>query len=182
MTKHLLYTDADFLDTPMSERKGGIFDSNGAVVLGLCKVCGKGEVELEGPCTSNPLKRLAEELKEFIPYIEHGAPVAWEPNLIKKLHEAHKVLSDLSSMDHVAAAKESLDVAKKIIAADSKTLEKQGLTLEHFESMVRQMLAYPMPVDKQARWLGWLQAGISSYCYPGVDLEFFKALNRRYLK
>lgn len=182
MTEHLLYTDVDFLDTPMSERKGGIFDSNGDVVLGLCKVCGKGEAELEGPCTGNSLKRLAEELKEILPYIEHDAPVRWEPHLAKKLKETYKVLIDLSSMDHVAAAQESLAVAKKIISEDSSILEKHGLTLNHFEFMVRQMMAYPMPVDKQGRWLGWLQAGISSYCYPGIDLGFFKELNRKHLK
>ncbi len=42
--KHQLYTTAD-KDAPAS-----IKDSNGVVALGLCKVCGRGEVELSAPC------------------------------------------------------------------------------------------------------------------------------------
>lgn len=41
---HELYTDAD------KDRPDVICDSNGQVTLGLCKVCGRGEAELEGPC------------------------------------------------------------------------------------------------------------------------------------
>ena len=41
---HILYTDSD------NDRPDVICDSNGQVVLGLCKVCGKGECELEQPC------------------------------------------------------------------------------------------------------------------------------------
>ncbi len=48
MTKHQLYTDAD-RNAPDS-----IKDGNGQVVLGLCKVCGKGEVDLEAPCDPRP--------------------------------------------------------------------------------------------------------------------------------
>lgn len=42
---HNLYTDAD-KDAPEQ-----IKDGNGEVVLGLCKVCGRAEIELEEPCT-----------------------------------------------------------------------------------------------------------------------------------
>jgi hypothetical protein len=43
--KHVLYKtgDADAPDV--------IKDRNGEVVLGLCRVCGRGEIELEHPCT-----------------------------------------------------------------------------------------------------------------------------------
>lgn len=43
--QHDLFTDAD-ADAPAA-----ICDSNGQVVLGLCKRCGKAEAELDGPCT-----------------------------------------------------------------------------------------------------------------------------------
>lgn len=31
-----------------------IKDQNGDIVLGLCKVCGRAEIELDEPCTTNP--------------------------------------------------------------------------------------------------------------------------------
>lgn len=43
-SRHDLYTDAD------KDRPDVICDSNGSVTLGLCKRCGKGEAELDGPC------------------------------------------------------------------------------------------------------------------------------------
>jgi len=42
---HVLFTDAD------KDRPDVICDRNGQVVLGLCKICGKGESQLEEPCT-----------------------------------------------------------------------------------------------------------------------------------
>jgi len=42
--RHDLYTDVD--ENPPKV----ICDRNGAVVLGLCKRCGKAEIELAGPC------------------------------------------------------------------------------------------------------------------------------------
>jgi hypothetical protein len=54
---HDLYTDAD------KDRPDVICDSNGQVVLGLCKRCGRGEAELETPC---------DKAKQ-----EQGKPVAW---------------------------------------------------------------------------------------------------------
>lgn len=50
---HQLYTDAD-KDAP-----DVIKDNRGQVVLGLCKVCGKGEIELNGPCEPRANKRKA---------------------------------------------------------------------------------------------------------------------------
>lgn len=45
---HVLYgkDDADAPDC--------IKDCNGDITLGLCKVCGKGEIELDEPCNTNP--------------------------------------------------------------------------------------------------------------------------------
>lgn len=45
MTKHVLYATGD-PDAPDS-----IKDRNGDVVLGLCRVCGKGKADLDSPCT-----------------------------------------------------------------------------------------------------------------------------------
>ncbi len=42
---HTLFETSD-KDVPES-----IKDRNGEVVLGLCKVCGRGEIELNEPCT-----------------------------------------------------------------------------------------------------------------------------------
>jgi hypothetical protein len=49
---HALYTNAD-MDKPRA-----ILDRNGEVVLGLCKRCGKAEVELSEPCVqqAEPVK------------------------------------------------------------------------------------------------------------------------------
>lgn len=47
MNKHVLYETGD------PGAPDVIKDSNGEVVLGLCKVCNKGEVELSEPCTTN---------------------------------------------------------------------------------------------------------------------------------
>lgn len=44
MSIHDLYTDAD------ADRPPVICDANGSVVLSLCKRCGKGESQLDGPC------------------------------------------------------------------------------------------------------------------------------------
>ncbi len=46
--KHDLYANSD-TDKPKS-----ILDSNGEVVLGLCKRCGRAESELDEPCWTNP--------------------------------------------------------------------------------------------------------------------------------
>lgn len=43
-TPHILYTDAD------ENIPEAITDTNGQVVLSLCKVCGKAEIELDGEC------------------------------------------------------------------------------------------------------------------------------------
>lgn len=43
-SSHDLYTDAD------QDRPEIICDSTGQVVLGMCKVCGRAEAELDGPC------------------------------------------------------------------------------------------------------------------------------------
>ncbi len=58
MKKHVLYEKGD---------KGipdQILDRNGDVALGLCKVCGKGEIELEGPCVS-PLEQIAKSFEDW---------------------------------------------------------------------------------------------------------------------
>lgn len=44
-TTHALYTDSD------TDRPDVICDSNGQVVLSLCKTCGRAEAELSQPCT-----------------------------------------------------------------------------------------------------------------------------------
>lgn len=44
---HVLYETGD-TDVPDS-----IMDRNGDVVLALCRKCGKGEVQLDGPCTES---------------------------------------------------------------------------------------------------------------------------------
>lgn len=41
---HVLYTNRD-ADAP-----DVIKDRHGCVVLSLCKICGRGEIELDGPC------------------------------------------------------------------------------------------------------------------------------------
>jgi hypothetical protein len=45
MNKHVLYETGD-TGAPKQ-----IIDRNGEVVLGLCKLCGKAEAELDGGCT-----------------------------------------------------------------------------------------------------------------------------------
>jgi hypothetical protein len=40
----------DLYKTEDADAPDFIKDSNGEVVLGLCRRCNKGEVELEGPC------------------------------------------------------------------------------------------------------------------------------------
>ncbi len=47
---HQLYGKAD------PTAPASIKDSNGVVVLGLCKLCGKGEAELDGPCNADATK------------------------------------------------------------------------------------------------------------------------------
>jgi hypothetical protein len=44
VNNHVLFTDND------AARPDAICDRNGQVVLGLCKVCGKADAELESPC------------------------------------------------------------------------------------------------------------------------------------
>jgi len=45
---HVLFSDND------KDRPDSICDRNGQVVLGLCKVCNRGEAELAGPCPGAP--------------------------------------------------------------------------------------------------------------------------------
>lgn len=71
--EHVLYTNAD-ADAPAS-----IKDIHGDVVLGLCKVCGRGEIQLQNPCTppltdENIARLKADNLKEFPHHA--GAPGA----------------------------------------------------------------------------------------------------------
>ena len=51
MREHVLYETKD-KDAPDVIR-----DRNGEVVLGLCKVCGRAEVELDEPCTDERVTR-----------------------------------------------------------------------------------------------------------------------------
>ncbi len=62
--EHELFEDGD-PDAPSQ-----IKDQNGDIVLGLCKICGAAEAELETPCTGPfsiaMLKAIAREAKTFI--------------------------------------------------------------------------------------------------------------------
>lgn len=49
MRDHDIYKDGD------PELPECILDVNGQVVLALCKLCGRGEVELSEPCEPRPL-------------------------------------------------------------------------------------------------------------------------------
>ena len=55
MAEYILYTDED-KNAPES-----IKDRNGQVVLSMCKVCGKAEIELSEPCV-DPVEKM-EQLK-----------------------------------------------------------------------------------------------------------------------
>jgi hypothetical protein len=76
--EHILYKTID-VDTP-----DVICDSNGEVVLGLCRVCGRGEIELEGPCPGrlpthteiNALRARISELLQFNNEFEERARLA----------------------------------------------------------------------------------------------------------
>lgn len=48
---HVLYTDAD------ENKPEQILDRNGQVALGLCKKCGRAEIELEEPCLPRPVAK-----------------------------------------------------------------------------------------------------------------------------
>lgn len=69
---HLLYTTAD------NDKPRHVCDRNGEVVLSQCKLCGKAEIELDGPCTpvtkrAQALPGLLEELAfETKTYDEEG--------------------------------------------------------------------------------------------------------------
>ena len=54
--KHVLYEDGD-PDIPKD-----ILDRNGQVVLGLCKVCGRAECELDEPCYPRPTRAQVEQV------------------------------------------------------------------------------------------------------------------------
>lgn len=58
MRQHTLYTNKD------ADRPVVICDALGSVVLGLCKVCGRAEAELEGPCPGSPEEILIREQAE----------------------------------------------------------------------------------------------------------------------
>lgn len=63
---HVLWCDSD-VDAPSV-----IKDSNGDVVLGLCKNCGRGEVELQEPCSVEMKAKVywRESTKEWVFQIE----------------------------------------------------------------------------------------------------------------
>lgn len=61
---HLLFDDKDH------DRPDVICDSNGQVVLGLCKRCNKAEVQLEESCWTNPPHRS---------HLCHGCGHIWRP-------------------------------------------------------------------------------------------------------
>lgn len=67
---HVLYTNAD-RDLPSA-----ICDRNGAVVLRMCKVCGRGEVELDEPCSPaagvQDRAALAKDIKDSINELAEG--------------------------------------------------------------------------------------------------------------
>lgn len=56
-----------------------IKDRNGDIVLGLCKICGKGEVELEGSCITIDEKALNEASWMFVECAPKGSitPDLW---------------------------------------------------------------------------------------------------------
>ena len=65
---HVLFTSAD-RDAPDCIR-----DRNGEVVLGLCKICGRGEIELREPCNwggqHHPILSAAPSFDHLDPFIE----------------------------------------------------------------------------------------------------------------
>lgn len=75
LNTHLLYETSD------SDAPDCIKDRNGEVVLGLCKVCGKGESELSGPC---------------VPKSEEVSMPALDPSAVKALAASlNKVMADV---------------------------------------------------------------------------------------
>lgn len=52
----VLAGDHDLFKTGDADAPDCIKDRNGEVVLGLCRVCGKGEVELPAPCGAGAIK------------------------------------------------------------------------------------------------------------------------------
>lgn len=60
MTHNLFKTGDQFVPK-------AICDRNGEVVLGMCKDCGKGEVELEGPCDRMYVK--TEHGDHYVPFV-----------------------------------------------------------------------------------------------------------------
>lgn len=68
-TQHVLYKTED------KDKPDTITDINGEVVLGLCRVCGRGERELSEPCTKRELKiaELPDALQDSL-----GDKTPWE--------------------------------------------------------------------------------------------------------
>lgn len=73
--KHVLYQQGD-LDSPACIR-----DRNGDVVLGMCRICGKAEAQLDEPCQPAVLALATPRLTE-----EPGAIMQRLRNALEELH------------------------------------------------------------------------------------------------
>lgn len=76
MNGHLLYTSLD------PDRPSQICDMNGDVVLGQCKLCGRGERELEEPCPSSAGYRERNDVRLFQNFFK--VPMAVQPSLLSE--------------------------------------------------------------------------------------------------
>jgi hypothetical protein len=72
--KHTLYETSD------ADRPKEICDRNGEVVLGLCKVCGAAESELDRPCDPLSRERALFEKAMFEHYLRQRALGVLDPN------------------------------------------------------------------------------------------------------
>lgn len=80
---HILYRKEDFADKYKDDPDytNPILDRNGDVVLGHCKMCGRGEIELEVQCDNARIEKgIFDELDRQIEHPAYDAPYSWHDN------------------------------------------------------------------------------------------------------
>lgn len=116
---HVLYTDQD------KDRPDIICDRNGQIALGMCKICGKAEIELDEPCIpqTNPVPD--------IPFCEDSTiPVC--PNCGEDMVYNTELYIWHCTNDHINDWKELINLNKRLLAAAEMLMKQQNLVNPFF--------------------------------------------------
>lgn len=126
-----------------------IKDGNGEVVLGLCKRCGKAEVDLDGPCVPKVRRDLSPTLALLSTKLDtlRFAGLDQNPFGFRDLLGGTVFVAETLE-NEIARLREAAHGATVITNQASDTIKKQGVRIAHLEARLALLAEVAAVLDK----------------------------------